>query len=203
MATEQIERRFFAQPLEVRAKGDGDKMPKKVGGYAARFGSKYDLGWFTEEVAPGAFDGADMSDVAALFNHDPNLPLGRLSAGTLRLSVDPTGLGYEIDLPDSPNGQNVGEAIKRGDVTQSSWGFTVHSAKDGGETWRTVDGKDHRTILKVRRVFDVSPVTFPANPDTSVAKRSRDAAQQPDDETEIFKSAQRSRRLRLLASETR
>ena len=195
MATE-IERRLYSAPLEIRAKGEGDKM-KKVGGYAARFGSAYDMGWFTEEVAPGAFDGADMGDVVALFNHDPNVPLGRKSAGTLRMEVDKAGLAYEIDLPESPNGENVGRAIERGDVTQSSWGFSVDT-----DEWRMVDGKDHRTITKVKRVYDVSPVTFPANPDTSVAKRSR-GMNNPDDETEIFKSAQRSRRLRLLGSEPR
>lgn len=176
----EIERRFFTAPLEIRAKGDDGKMPKKVGGYAARFGSTYDMGWFTEEVVPGAFDGADMSDVVGLFNHDSNQILGRNTAGTLRLTIDSDGLGYEIDLPDSPNGHNVGVAVERGDITQSSWGFSIEE-----DEWRTVGGKDHRTIKKIKRVYDVSPVTFPANPDTTVAKRSRDS--RPDDETEIFK----------------
>lgn len=185
----QIERRFVASPIEVRKADE----KKKVGGYAARFGSVYDLGWFTEEIAPGAFDGADTSDVVALFNHDPNLPLGRNTAGTLRLSVDADGLGYEIDLPDSPNGENVRVAIERGDVLQSSWGFTIEK-----DEWNMRGGKEHRTIKKVRRVVDVSPVTFPANPDTNVAKRSRDA-NAPHEEKQFSQTAQaqRSRKLRL------
>lgn len=186
----EFERRYFAQPLEARAM-DGDKGTK-VGGYAAKFGSVYDLGWFTEEVAPGAFDGADMSDVVALFNHNNDLVLGRNGAGTLRLSLDETGLGYEIDLPDSPNGHNVAEAVRRGDVAQSSWGFTI-----ADDSWGTRNGKEHRVILRVEKLYDVSPVTFPANPDTSVAKRSLELAAAPDDETEIFKSAHNRRRLQL------
>lgn len=170
---------------------DGDKG-MKVGGYAAKFGVVYDLGDFTEEVALGAFDGADTSDVVALFNHNADLVLGRNGAGTLRLSPDETGLDYEVDLPDSPNGHNVAEAVRRGDVRQSSWGFTVDR-----DSWGTRNGKMHRIILRVKKLFDVSLVTIPANPDTSVAKRSLEMAAAPDDETEIFKSARNRRRLQL------
>jgi HK97 family phage prohead protease len=151
----------------------------RVGGYAAKFDSVYALGWFDEVVRKGAFDGAEMSDVVALLNHDDNIVLGRTSAGTVLLEVDEVGLKYTIDLPDSPNGRNAYEAIRRGDIKESSWAFTVES-----QTWteRGRNEPDLREIVKIKRVYDVSPVTYPANPDTSVAERSK-----PKTENKNFK----------------
>jgi len=144
-------------------------------GYALKFGVPYDMGFFTEEIAAGALDEADMSDVRILFNHDPNLILGRTSAGTARIAIDKTGLFYEAELPDSPNGENVRVALERGDITQSSWGFQLeYDYENPPAEWTRKDGKDYRTITKVKRVFDASPVTFPANPDTTAAQRSLD-----------------------------
>lgn len=163
-ATEAIERRAYSQGMEVRATDKGATLR----GYAARFGSVYDMGWFTEEVGRDAFKGADMTDVRVLFNHDPNQILGRTKAGTARVGVDAEGLWYEVDLPESAAA--LREAVQRGDVAESSWGFTL--SKDA---WETRDGKQHRVLTEVRTIFDVSPVTFPANPDTTVAKRSLEA----------------------------
>ena len=170
-----IERRTIAKDCEVRMIGDDEegvgegvsKAGSQISGVAAVFGSIYDMGWFTEEIAPGALDGADMSEVVALFNHDTNIPLARNSAGTLTLKIDAQNFAYSFSPPNSPNGENILEAIRRGDVKQSSWGFTIDSDK-----WETRNGKDHRTITKVAKVWDVSPVTFPANAETNVVEDS-------------------------------
>lgn len=162
-ATNEIERRAYSNGVEVRASDKGAMLR----GYAARFGSVYDMGWFTEEVGRDAFKNADMSDVRVLFNHDPNQILGRTKNGTARVGVDENGLWYEVDLPASA--ESVREAVERGDVDQSSWGFYLKK-----DSWTKRDGNDkqHRVLEQVEIVLDASPVTFPANPDTTVAKRS-------------------------------
>lgn len=178
-----IERRYFTEGLEYRAKEDGTGGILR--GYALKFGSVYDMGWFTEEVDRRALENADMSDVRVLMNHDPNMILGRTAAKTARVGVDKTGLWYEVELPDSPNGQNARVAIERGDITQSSWGFMLRYTKESnGDRWEKREGKEHRVLTDVKMVFDASPVTFPANPDTTVAKRNFDIQSQIE-ETEI------------------
>jgi HK97 family phage prohead protease len=96
--------------IKVETRDDGRQM---VTGYAAVFhrnddpGTQYSLAKdFVERIAPSAFNRAlaDKHDARALFNHDPNHVLGRVGAGTLRLSVDNVGLRYEIDLPDTTTG---------------------------------------------------------------------------------------------------
>jgi len=148
-----------------------------VFGYALKFGVPYDMGWFTEEIQRGALDGADLSDVRILFNHDQNLILGRTKAGTAKVGIDEVGMWYMAELPDSPTGQNVKEALRRGDVDQSSWAFSISADESGrskGDKWMNKDGKDYRVITSVRAVYDASPVTYPANPDTTAAKRSKE-----------------------------
>jgi HK97 family phage prohead protease len=173
--TNDIERRF-SEGMEVRASDTGGTQLR---GYAARFNSVYSMGWFTEEVHPDAFLNANLSDVRVLFNHDPNNILGRTKAGTARVGVDNQGLWYEVDLPQSA--ATVKEAIQRGDITQSSWGFMLrYTDQTNGDKWEKRNGRDHRTLMDVAEVFDASPVTFPANPDTTVAKRSLDMTQQAD-----------------------
>lgn len=147
---------------------------KRISGYAAVFDSwSEDLGWFREKISPGAFrDALKTSDTMALFNHDHNIILGRQSAGTLRLKEDERGLHMEVDLPDTQVANDVYELIDRGDVRGQSFGFSV-----GESEWRYKDDTeelDERTIIKVKELFDVGPVTYPAYPDTSVAKRSHD-----------------------------
>lgn len=159
----EIERRFTSF-REFRAEGDGNLLR----GHFSTYGDPYSLGGFDEQIAPGAFDQTFDDDVRALFNHDPNYPLGRTKAGTLRISDSEDGPIAEIDLPESAT--MMREAIERGDVDQMSFGFTV--AED---SWQVVDeetGRELRTITKIGRLFDVSPVTFPANPNTDIAMRS-------------------------------
>lgn len=146
------------------------KAPKLVG-HAAVFNSlSEDLGGFREQIMPGAFaDAIAKDDVRALFNHDSNYVLGRNVSGTLRLSEDVRGLAIEIDLPDTQTIRDlVAAPIERGDVSQMSFGFSV---RPGGQDWAKNDeGQVVRSLKKVR-LFDVSPVTFPAYRQTDIAVR--------------------------------
>jgi HK97 family phage prohead protease len=139
-----------------------------IRGYASVFNKdSEDLGGFTERIAPGAFSEVLNDDVRCYFNHDSNLLLGRTTSGTLRLSQDSRGLFYECDLPNTSYANDLTVLMERGDVTQSSFGFFI-----GDDVWEERDGVVYRTILKVSRLLDVSPVSMPAYPDaTSEIKR--------------------------------
>ena len=141
---------------------------RMISGYAAVFDSdSEDLGGFTERIERGAFaEAIKVSDVRALFNHDNNMILARTASGTLRIYEDERGLKYEFEAPNTNVGNDVLEMIKRGDISQSSFGFTVEQ-----DSWAKRDGTTYRTIKKVKRLYDVSPVTFPAYPEASVAVR--------------------------------
>lgn len=185
--TPLIEQRFSGNSdlaITVRASGaitsDNELGPiqeekRLLTGHAAVFNQlSEELGWlysFREKIAPGAFADVLTDDVRALFNHDENLILGRTTNGTLRLSEDEVGLYVEIDPPDTQLGRDLLLSIRRGDVNQMSFAFTIKS-----ETWENVE--DHnviRTINKVERLYDVSPVTYPAYPQTDIsARRSTD-----------------------------
>lgn len=165
-----IERRFFVVN-ELRVDGSDGKTPVIVG-HAAVFNQlSGDLGGFREQVAPGAFAEAIKSDdVRALFNHDPNFVLGRNKSGTLRLSEDAQGLAIEIDPPDTQWARDLMVTMRRGDVTQMSFGFNV--TREGQKWDKAEDGSlPIRTLMKLR-LFDVSPVTYPAYTQTDVALRS-------------------------------
>lgn len=154
----------------VRAK---DEAPKIVG-HAAVFDSPTQIGsgfWgFMETVKPGAFTKSiKEDDIRGLFNHDPNIVLGRNTAGTLKLWEDETGLGYEITPPETTWANDLLESIDRGDVSGSSFGFEVMS-QQWTEHPDDDDKMDERDLTELK-LWDVSPVTFPAYPDTDVAKR--------------------------------
>lgn len=153
--------------VELRAEGD---EPPRIVGYAAKFGREANIGdWFTEVIRPGAFSRAIAEDdVRALFNHDPNYVLGRNVAGTLTLSEDATGLRIEVTPPDTQWARDLVETIRRGDVDQMSFAFRVIS-----ETWTRREGQTPdvlRELVEVR-LYDVSPVTYPAYADTEVSVR--------------------------------
>lgn len=171
---EGFERRNVVGEVELRSEGDG---PKELFGYALKWGVSYRVAWFTEEIEKGALDNADLSDVRILFNHNPDLIIGRTKSGTASVGVDDTGLWFRSSIPDSPAGQNLAAALARGDVDQSSWAFAIERDETGrvtGDSWSVRNGVEHRVVKKVTKVFDASPVTYPANPDTSVAKRSNE-----------------------------
>lgn len=148
--------------FEIRARADGGVM---VEGHAAVFNSySEDLGGFVEQVAPSAFNKTiKEADVRALINHDPMHVLGRTVSGTLRLSVDQSGLYYEIDMPHTQPARDLQESMTRGDITQSSFGFRAIS-----DEWSTTSqGYPLRTLTEVSlHNGDVSPVTYPAYPET-------------------------------------
>ena len=157
--------------IELRV-SDGDSP--QITGYAAKYNKwSEDLGWFVERIKKGAFDDAlKNSDVRALKNHDPNLLLGR-TPETLRLKSNSVGLHFEIDPPDTGTVRDVIEEIRSKVLTGCSFAFTV--AED---SWNYDVDPMQRTIIKIGRLFDVGPVTYPAYPDTTVdtktARRSLD-----------------------------
>lgn len=142
-----------------------DTRGRTVHGYAALYDVlSEDLGGYREKIAPGAFADVLGEDVRALLNHDPNEVLGRTKAGTLRLFDDPRGLRFELDLPDSPLGHNMREAVSRGDLDGASFRFEV-----GDEAWNG----DVRTVRSVKALHDVTLATYPAYPAASVELRTK------------------------------
>jgi HK97 family phage prohead protease len=126
------------------------------------------MGWYDEEMSQDVFTNSDMTDVVALFNHDANMVLARTKSGTLKLKVTGSSMEYEFEAPNTTLGNDLLEMVKRGDVYQSSFAFSVEA-----EDWQEREGmKPKRIIRSIKKVYDVSPVTYPANPDTMVAKRS-------------------------------
>mgnify|MGYP001558303859 CR=1 FL=1 len=164
-----LERRHFTlDALRVEARADGKR---RIVGHAAVFNQlSEDLGGFREQIAPGAFaEAIKTDDVRALLNHNPDFILGRNTAGTLTLAEDARGLAIEIDPPDTQIARDLLVSLERGDVNQMSFGFSVW---ENGQSWSVdTDGETMiRTLTRVR-LYDVSPVTFPAYPQTDVAVR--------------------------------
>lgn len=141
-------------------------------GYFAVFGSEYHM-WDNaiETIDDDAFDDTlQNDDVRALVNHDTTLVLGRTSAGTLELRTDKTGLWGRITVNRADqDAVNLYERVRRGDVTQCSFGFDIidqstEVMENGTTVWK----------LNKVRLYEVSVVTFPAYEDTSVEARRRD-----------------------------
>jgi HK97 family phage prohead protease len=175
-----LERRSF--DIEFR-----EQESRKVEGYASVFNSRSkDLGGFTEIIDPAAFNGViERSDVLALLNHDQDrgvLARSRKGVGSLTLTVDERGLHYSFDAPNTALGNELVEGLKRGDISTSSFAFTV-----AGERWdKDEDGRYVRTITQIDKLYDVSPVYNEAYEDTSVALRSLEQvrAEEPKEEVE-------------------
>ena len=168
------EYRLTATPQDMHSAGEvprltRTKIDRGITGYGAVFyrngepGTQFVLAkGLAERIMPRAFDRAVLEDdVRALFNHDASLVLGRKSAGTLRLVVDQIGLRYSAKLPDSDVGQRVAEAVRRGDVTGSSFAFRAVEAA------HVVEGNLAIRELHAVELLDVGPVTYPAYGATS------------------------------------
>jgi len=168
---EKETRTWALEGVEVREEGDAPV----IHGYAAVFNSlSENLGGFRERIAPGAFrESIEADDVRALWEHDPQYVLGRNRAGTLQMAEDARGLRVAIRPPETTWARDLMESMRRGDVNQMSFGFTV--VKPGGDAWETVDGQQIRTLKRVR-LADVSVVTYPAYPQTSAEARAKAAA---------------------------
>lgn len=161
----KIEKRITTSKVE---RAEGDDNDGKIIGMASRVGIPYDMGWFDEIIEPGAFDATLGDDVRVLYNHNDNMILGRTKSKTAKVYLDGAGnLMYEYKTPNRSYAKDLEDAIKTGDVDQSSFAFVIED-----EEWSNEDGRELRKIKKIGKLFDVSPVTYPANPDTSVAKRS-------------------------------
>lgn len=153
----------------------------RVTGYATTFDEAYTLyddGEYEvrEVIDPSAFDNCDMSDVIAQYNHEGRV-LARLSNGTLELNVDkPNGLLINADLSGTELGRQIYEEIKGGYTNKMSMGFKVDRSADVW-TRENIDGKviEERRINSIIKLYDVSAVSIPANPGTSIEARSIDA----------------------------
>lgn len=169
MEEKNLETRVFSA-TEIRLVKP-ESGPTQFEGYAAVFNRESeDLGGFRETIKPKAFSKAiKNSDTRALFNHDSNYVLGRSTSKTLELSEDKTGLKFKLVPPDTTWARDLMVSVDRGDITQCSFGFTL--AK-GGDEWMESTKGMRRNITQVDRLLDISLVTFPAYPDTSVALRN-------------------------------
>jgi HK97 family phage prohead protease len=159
----KIERRTYTV-RDVEARADGDGM--RLSGYAAVFNDSSLPLPFKESIAPGAFRKtlSETPDVRLLINHE-GLPLARTKNGTLTLEEDERGLRFDADLADTQEGRDIYELVKRGDVDQMSFAFRVIRQK-----WN--DDRSRRVLTEVSLADgDVSVVTYPAYPTTTVEAR--------------------------------
>jgi hypothetical protein len=162
-----------------------------VSGYAATYGVlSHDIktrdGSFKERIAKRAFDKVLRSnppDVVATFNHSVNHVLGRTGAGTLQLRSDDTGLHFKCNIAPTSYGKDLYESVKRGDISGCSFAFELGERSD--ESWEEEEIEDEkelglrgkrgkqlvRTISNFQKLHDISIVTNPAYPGTSVDAR--------------------------------
>lgn len=158
------ESRIFSAPVEARSESEGAAT---IGGYAAVFDTEYEVFGFTESVDPGAFtkslnERAD--ELAVVWSHDADRVLGTVASDSARFTVDDHGLRYEADLDlEDPDGMSAWRKIVTGKVHQSSFSFEV--IKD---EWQDEEGELPHRILKEVRLWEASPVLWPANPATDV-----------------------------------
>jgi HK97 family phage prohead protease len=157
------ETRNFDADFEVRAEGDGMTFV----GYAAKFNSpSEDLGGFIETIEPGAFKRSlrARGNVMLLVNHDSGRVLASTRSGTMRLMEDSVGLRVEADLPNTTDGRDMAELLRRGDLSKMSFGFSVMK-----DSWNS--DMTQRTLKSVK-LFEASIVSFPAYEATVAQVRS-------------------------------
>lgn len=166
-----MENRYY-QMHDIKTRSEDESGERIVEGYFAVFDEIYTV-WpgVTESIRAGAFDESISQDVRALYNHNTDQILGRVSAGTLTLKQDSHGLWGQIKINSKDTeAVNVYERIARGDITGCSFGFEIESEeRDIHE-----DGSVHYTITKVNPLFEVSPCVFPAYEATNISSRGRD-----------------------------
>lgn len=168
-----LERRY----VEMTLRAAGDETNPVIEGDGAVFGVETVVGrWFREKIRAGAFTRvlSESPDVIGAFNHDWTYVLGRTTSGTLHLEQNDKALRYSIDVnPADAQAMSVWEKVKRGDVSQSSFAFTVRK-----EEWtEPIDDDDEklalREIVEVGKLFDVGPVPFAQYPEASAQARSK------------------------------
>ena len=175
-----------------------DSGNPRIEGYFAVFNSIYEVfDGCTESIAPGAFTDELNSDVRALIDHDTRLVLGRTTAGTLELREDDHGLWGGIDInPNDTEAMNLYARVKRGDVSQCSFGFAILSE----EHEERGNGVHHWTIKKVK-LFEVSCCTFPAYEETAISARKADIAEIEKRKADVWRE-ERKKKLKEVAHGT-
>ena len=163
--------------IEIRAVGEGEEERMTVEGYATTFDDPYVL-WqedgytVKEQVARDAFDGADMSDVIMQYDHEGRV-FARTSNGTLTLAADDHGMKIVADLGGTELGRQLYEEIKGGYTNKMSFGFTVDAdTREITENHETGETEILRTITAIRKLYDVSAVSLPANNATEISARA-------------------------------
>lgn len=195
------ERQYRSMPMLTLA---GDGVSKRfdtdfyVEGYASTFNDPYTLykysDWeYVEVIDPDAFRDADMSDVIMQYDHNGRV-YARMSNHTLLVEPDQHGLFVAADLGKTTNSRQMWEDIDAGLVTKMSWGFTI---ADGGISYVDYDNEQRTvaTITKVSKVFDVSAVSLPADPNTEISARNLidGAIERLQEERLLRETAQRER----------
>ena len=164
------EREYREMELRIALPEAENEESYKVEGYASTF-QRYklmtidDVDYF-EQIAPDAFRDADLSDVVFRIDHEGRV-YARTSAGTLELWTDEHGLGQRADLSRTQSARDLFADIKAGNYPKMSFAFIVAEDHFDKET-------KTRTIDRIAKVFDVSPVSFPANPYTELGVATRD-----------------------------
>lgn len=181
--------RVLTRAAEFRAMEQAEE--RTIEGYFAVFDGTYEL-WpgATESVDRGAFDGELEGDVRALIDHNTRLVLGRTIAGTLELRVDTHGLWGRIVInQDDTDAMNLYARVKRGDVSQCSFGFEILDEE------RTIDEStgDVHWLIKRVKLYEVSVCTFPAYQSTQVSARADEMAQVKKRQFENWKANMKER----------
>ena len=165
-----------------------------VEGYASTF-APYTL-WFEgdteirEQIDPHAFDNADMSDVIMQYDHQGRV-FARVSNNTLDISTDDHGLKIRADLSKTESARQLYEEIKSGMITQMSFAFSIQED--------AYDNKEHlRTVTKIRKLYDVSAVSIPANPGTEISARSFAEGVIEQERLERAAAEERERKIQIL-----
>ncbi|MGQ3545749.1 HK97 family phage prohead protease [Bacillus cereus] len=172
-------RELLSSNLEIREVEGGIRT---IVGYAVKWEMKsVTMGYwrrFKEQFKRGAFtDSLTQDDQLALWSHDYSQVLGRTKNGTLRLFEDEIGLRFELDLADTTLGDDTYKTIKRGDVDGVSFGFQMVK-----EEWDESDPDSIVRSVTKAKLVEISPVAFPAYPDSQVSARSHDPYKQFVDE---------------------
>ena len=170
----ELERRSYSFDVSAENRDDTDIIT----GRPIVYNSRTNLGPFDEVIDSGALDGADLTDVRFLVNHDlSKIPLARSRRNngnsTMRLSPDQNGLEIEVklDTENNSDARALKSAVQRGDISGMSFLFSVND-----EEWENLES-DHptRRIKKIGSVVEVSAVTFPAYESTEITARSKEA----------------------------
>ena len=176
MKKKELERRAYT--FEVRA--EETEKGNIITGRPIVYNSVTDLGYFNEVIERGALDGADLTDVRFLVNHDTSkIPLARSRRNngnsTMKLSVDEFGMNISVllDIENNSEARALYSAVQRGDISGMSFMFAV---PDDGESWDDIESEHPtRHIEKISTVVEVSAVTFPAYESTEINARSKQA----------------------------